>query len=91
MHEALRQYRSNKTLSQGDRDENCCFCTKPELDNEVDPFWPARWIVIYDTENGKVESIDNSENLNAVQGAGIKTAELVVEKDCQVVLTGHLA
>lgn len=64
---------------------------KPELDNEVDPrFGRARWIVIYDTENGKVESIDNSENLNAVQGAGIKTAELVVEKDCQVVLTGHL-
>lgn len=64
---------------------------KPGLDSEVDPrFGRARWIVIYDMESGEVESLDNTENLNAIQGAGIKVAELVVEKECQVVLTGHL-
>jgi predicted Fe-Mo cluster-binding NifX family protein len=64
---------------------------EPGLDSMVDPrFGRARWIVIYDTENERVESIDNRDNLNAVQGAGIKVAELVVEKGCQVVLTGHL-
>ena len=64
---------------------------KPGLEAEVDPrFGRARWIVTYDTESKAVESFDNTENYNAAQGAGIKAAELVVEKGCKVVLTGHL-
>src|SRR5690554_6330075 len=64
---------------------------KPGLDGEVDPrFGRARWIVTYDLGSGTVESIDNTENLNATQGAGIKVAELVVERGCEAVLTGHL-
>lgn len=63
----------------------------PGLDAQVDPrFGRARWLVIYDTESKQVESLDNSTNYNAAQGAGIKAAELVAAKDCAAVLTGHL-
>jgi predicted Fe-Mo cluster-binding NifX family protein len=47
-------------------------------------------LVIYDSETGEVESINNSQNFNAAQGAGIKAAELVADRGCAVVLTGHL-
>jgi predicted Fe-Mo cluster-binding NifX family protein len=64
---------------------------KPELEAEIDPrFGRARWLVIYDSDSGEWEAFDNSENCNAVQGAGIKAAELVSEKGCQAVITGHL-
>lgn len=54
-------------------------------------FGRARWLVIYDTDEQKiVETIDNSSNYNAPQGAGIKTAETVVNKGCEAVITGHL-
>ncbi len=61
------------------------------LDAQMDArFGRARWLVIYDTESQVVENIDNSSNYNAAQGAGIKTAEMVLSKDCDVVISGHL-
>jgi predicted Fe-Mo cluster-binding NifX family protein len=61
------------------------------LDAQIDPrFGRARWIVIYDTDSKQVENIDNASNYNAPQGAGIKTAELVVDKGCSIVISGHL-
>lgn len=64
--------------------------TGQHLDTSVDPhFGRARWLIIYDTENGTYEAIDNIKNLNALQGAGIQTATLVVQKEAQLVLTGN--
>ncbi len=64
---------------------------EPSLEAEIDPrFGRARWLVIYDSDSGEWEGHDNSENCNAVQGAGIKAAELVCEKGCLAVITGHL-
>lgn len=64
---------------------------EPGLEAKMDPrFGRALWLVIYDTENKTVENIDNTINFNAPQGAGIKTAELVAQKGCAVVITGHL-
>ncbi len=63
----------------------------PGLDAEVDQhFGRAKWLVIYDPETGEIENIDNSVNNQAVQGAGIKTAELIVEKKCGTVIAGNL-
>ena len=62
-----------------------------DLDAGVDQrFGRARWLIIYDTDTGQYETIDNSDNSNAPQGAGIKTADTVVKKGCQAVITGHL-
>ncbi|MEW6623186.1 MAG: NifB/NifX family molybdenum-iron cluster-binding protein [Bacillota bacterium] len=64
---------------------------KEGLDAEIDPrFGRAKWIIIYDDVSKEIENIDNTLNFNAAQGAGIKTAELVVRKGCSVVITGHL-
>jgi len=63
----------------------------PKLEDPVDPrFGRAKWIIIYDDETGNFEPLDNAVNYNAAEGAGIKAAELVVNKHCQVVITGYL-
>jgi predicted Fe-Mo cluster-binding NifX family protein len=61
------------------------------LDAEVNQrFGRTRWLIIFETENGEYEAIDNSDNYNAPQGAGIKTADTVAKKGCKAVITGHL-
>lgn len=51
------------------------------LDAEVNQrFGRTRWLIIFETENGEYEAIDNSDNYNAPQGAGIKTADTVAKK-----------
>lgn len=61
------------------------------LDSKIDPrFGRTKFLIIYDVDTQEIECIDNSKNYNAAQGAGIKTAELVVQKDCGVVISGHL-
>jgi len=52
-------------------------------------FGRARVFVLYDTETKAEHSVDNTQNLNAPQGAGIQSAMHVVEAGAQVVLTGH--
>lgn len=61
-----------------------------ELSSQVDSrFGRAKYFILYDTESGKWEAIDNVQNLNAIQGAGIQAAENVVNKGAEYVLTGH--
>lgn len=59
-------------------------------DSPVDPrFGRARSFMIYDSETEKWESIDNNQNLQASQGAGIQTAANVVNANCAVLISGH--
>ena len=60
------------------------------LENEIDlRFGRAKGFIIYDLENNSFEFIDNVQNLEAVQGAGIQAAQNVVNKDVDAVITGH--
>ncbi len=60
------------------------------LDAAVDPrFGRAAKFVLVDTETEDVTSIDNTQNLNAPQGAGIQSAQAVSHLEPEVVLTGH--
>ncbi|NMC61655.1 MAG: dinitrogenase iron-molybdenum cofactor biosynthesis protein [SAR324 cluster bacterium] len=52
-------------------------------------FGRAPKFLIYDLENGDFEIIDNRQNLNAVQGAGIQSAETVSASKVGAVVTGH--
>ena len=62
----------------------------PDLSNAVDPrFGRASWFVIVDTDTGVHEAVENTQNLEAIQGAGIQSAECVARKDAKAVLTGH--
>jgi predicted Fe-Mo cluster-binding NifX family protein len=60
------------------------------LDAEVDPrFGRAQYFVIVETEDMSCESIPNP-NLDIVGGTGTQSAQLVIEKGCRVVITGHV-
>lgn len=52
-------------------------------------FGRAAYFVVYDTESGEFESIDNS-GAQAVGGAGVKTGQMVSESGVDVVLTGNV-
>lgn len=51
-------------------------------------FGRCRYFYIYETDSKGHEIVDNQANLSLVQGAGIQTAQLLVEKDIVGVITG---
>ena len=52
-------------------------------------FGRAANFVFYDTDKDEFSSIDNKQNLNAAQGAGIQSAELICKEGAKVLITGH--
>ncbi|MBN1257590.1 MAG: NifB/NifX family molybdenum-iron cluster-binding protein [Planctomycetes bacterium] len=60
------------------------------LDSPVDPrFGRAKYFIVVDSETGDYRTVDNAQNLNAAQGAGIQAAENVVHLGAECVLTGN--
>ena len=63
----------------------------PDVASQLDPrFGRARYLLAVDTESGQAEAHDNTQNLNAVQGAGIQAARNVAELGCEAVITGNV-
>ena len=67
------------------------FTTSGEtLDAPLDSrFGRAPKFLIYDTDNNTFKVVDNQQNLNAAQGAGIQAAETVSRLGAEAVVTGH--
>lgn len=64
--------------------------TGTDLNSEVDArFGRAKVFLIVDEESGSVEFVQNTQNIDAAQGAGIQSARTVAEAGAEVVLTGH--
>jgi predicted Fe-Mo cluster-binding NifX family protein len=62
-----------------------------DLNSPVDRvFGRARYFVITDPEETNVEALENSQNVNAAQGAGIQSARQIANKSVDVVLTGNV-
>lgn len=60
------------------------------LDANVDPrFGRALLFALYDTKTQECSWHGNSQNLQATQGAGIQTAQNVVNLGAEAVITGH--
>lgn len=60
------------------------------LDATLNPqFGRAPKFLIHDTESGDTAVIDNHQNLNAAQGAGIQAAETIARAGAQALITGH--
>jgi predicted Fe-Mo cluster-binding NifX family protein len=60
------------------------------MNSEVDPrFGRAKRFIVLDTDTGEQQVVDNTQNLNAVQGAGVQAAQTVVELGVDAVLTGN--
>jgi len=61
-----------------------------DLSSELDErFGRAKYFIIYDTATDDYRAVDNEVNLNAPQGAGIQSGELVVREGAGALLTGH--
>lgn len=61
-----------------------------DLDSQLDlRFGRAKGFIIYETNDEKFEFVDNIQNLEASQGAGIQAAQNVINKDVEAVITGH--
>jgi predicted Fe-Mo cluster-binding NifX family protein len=65
--------------------------TGPDMTAAVDPrFGRARHFMVVDTETGASEVHDNSQNLNAPQGAGIQAGETVARLGVKAVISGNV-
>lgn len=52
-------------------------------------FGRAPKFLIYDLDAKTFEVIDNAQNLNAAQGAGIQSAENIARQGAKALVTGH--
>lgn len=52
-------------------------------------FGRAPRFLVYDLDTNAFELIDNHQNLNAAQGAGIQAAEIVARSGAKALVTGH--
>ncbi len=60
------------------------------MDSQIDPrFGRARYFVIYESDTSTFSIMDNIQNLNAAQGAGIQTAQNVLNTQADCIITGH--
>jgi predicted Fe-Mo cluster-binding NifX family protein len=61
------------------------------LDSPVDPrFGRAKHFLLVDTDTMQATAHDNTQNLNAPQGAGIQAAQAVYKLGAGAVITGHV-
>ena len=61
-----------------------------DLNSAVDPrFGRAKCFVVVDTETSDFAAHDNSQNLNAIQGAGIQAGRNVIDLGVEAVITGN--
>ena len=64
--------------------------TGDTLDAPFNPtFGRAPKFLIVDLDTGSVESVDNIQNLNAAQGAGIQSAQTIARSGAQCLISGH--
>ena len=61
-----------------------------DLDSKIDlRFGRAFGFIIYDMDDDSYKFIDNTQNLNASQGAGIQAAQNVVNQNVDAIITGN--
>ena len=62
-----------------------------DLNSVIDPrFGRAKCFIVVDAETGDFTSHDNSQNLSAVQGAGIQAGRNVIDLGVEAVITGNV-
>lgn len=68
----------------------CITSQSDNLEAQVDPrFGRCPYFIIVDTETTEFEAIEN-QNIQAPSGAGIQSAQLVIGKGVEVILTGNV-
>ena len=61
-----------------------------DLDGPVDArFGRARYFIVFDTDNDEFTVLDNADQVDAAQGAGVQAAQNVVSSGAEALLTGN--
>lgn len=61
-----------------------------DLNSDLDlKFGRAKGFIIYNIDNNEYKFIDNEQNINAMQGAGIQAAQSIVNEDVDAIITGY--
>lgn len=64
--------------------------TGKELSSDLDPrFGRAAYFLVVDTDNMAASAVENAQNLNLPQGAGIQAARTVAEQKVSTLITGN--
>ena len=53
-------------------------------------FGRAPYFIIYNLENDTYQCIDNKQNLNSAQGAGIQAAQNITNTEAKALITGNV-
>lgn len=61
------------------------------LNSDMDPrFGRSAGFILFDTDTGHTDYLDNSAQVGLAQGTGIKTAQMIVEAGTEVLITGQM-
>ncbi len=61
------------------------------LESATDPrFGRAQQFIIYDLDNGTHSTFNNTQNLTSSHGAGIQTAQNIINAGADLVITGNV-
>lgn len=83
--------RAIQTSEKGDTMKIAITSIDGTLEGMVDErFGRSKKFVIYDTETKTHTVIDNAVNMGAAQGAGIQSAQNIVNSGAKIVISGHL-
>ncbi|HON86522.1 MAG TPA: DUF134 domain-containing protein [Syntrophorhabdaceae bacterium] len=76
---------------KGDTMKIAITSTDGTMEGMVDErFGRCKKFIVYDTETKTHTVIDNSLNMGAAQGAGIQTAQNIINSGAKIVISGHL-
>ncbi len=65
--------------------------TGHDLESSTDPrFGRAQGFIIYDSETEEFSYVDNNQNYQSVQGAGIQSAKHVIDAGAEILITGNI-
>lgn len=84
--------KNHKDIQEGGKNMKIAITSvEGTLDGMVDErFGRSKKLIIYDSETKNHEVIDNEKNMNSPQGAGIQSAQNVVNAGAKAVISGHL-
>lgn len=64
--------------------------TGNQMDSILDPrFGRAAYFIIWDAETMEFEAVENTQNLNLAQGAGIQAGKIIADQHVDALITGH--
>ena len=88
---AVSEKKEEFSVKQGGTMKVAVTSVDGAIDGMVDErFGRSRKLIVYDRENKACAVIDNSTNMGSAQGAGIQSAQNVINSGALAVISGHL-